>query len=244
MSEKIGDVLRQLGTSFTVRDIMISCEDFVTVDSEGEVGRFFDLYQDYDYTASLTRGQITAYYKRGEPEGFDLGQEDLLSDGTSLLDLLDLMANREFFFVLSANKICGFVHFSDLNHELVKLPLFVLLAAVESRLWSHFKEGLTEGDVEFVMAPDRFDEVKQRREKARKKNVDRGWEGLLYFREILELARNRGLIEVPTEDRKLLNNTRNRVAHHNRLLVERHEDVRKLAKVWTLCRELTGGSTY
>ncbi len=241
MSDRIGDVLRQLGTSFTVRDIMISCEDFVTVDSEGEVGRFFDLYQDYDYTASLTRGQITAYYKRGEPEGFDLGQEDLLSDGTSLLDLLELMANREFFFVLSANKICGFVHFSDLNHELVKLPLFVLLAAVETRLWSHVKEGLTEHDVENVMDPDRFTEMQQRREQARKKNVDRGWEGLLYFREILELAWYQGLIDTPTADQELLNNTRNRVAHHNRLLVEEHEDVRKLARIRNMCGELMSG---
>lgn len=217
---------------------MINCEDFLTVDSEWEVGRFFDLYQDYDYTASLTRGQITTYYRRGELEGFDLGQEDLLSDGTSLLDLLDLLVRREFFFVLSGNKVCGFVHFSDLNNELVKLPLFVLLATVESRLWSHVKEGLTESEVEYIMDYDRFDAVKRRRERARQKNVDRGWEGLLYLREILELARNRGLTETRTEDRELLNDTRNRVAHHNRLLVEEHEDVRKLAKMRKCCNEL------
>ncbi len=244
MSERVGDILKQLGTSFTVRDIMISYEDFAMVNSEREVGQFFDLNQDYDYTASLTRGQITTYYRRGELEGFDLRQEDLLSDGTSLLDLLELMANREFFFVLSANKIRGFVHFSDLNHELVKLPLFVLLAAVESRLWFNVKEGLTEGEVEYVMNPGRFDVVRQHREKARQKNVDRGWEGLLYFREILELARNRGLVEATTEDRELLNDTRNRVAHHNRLLIEEHKDIRKLARVRNLCRELMHGISY
>ncbi len=238
LGSRVGDVLRQLGSSFTVRDIMVSREDFVMVYREGEVARFFDSYQDFDYTASLTRGQIATYYKRGEPRGFELGQEDLLSDGTSLLDLLDLMSNREFFFVLSANRVCGFVHFSDLNHELVKLPLFVLLAAVESHLWSRVKEGLTENEVEHVMDHERFDEVRRLRQQAKKSNVDRGWEGLLYFREIMKLARHRGLVDISAGDQKLLNDTRNRIAHHNRLLVERHEDVRKLARNRNLCNEL------
>ncbi|MDP9474174.1 MAG: hypothetical protein M3R38_00460 [Actinomycetota bacterium] len=244
MGDKVSDTLRQLGTSFTVRDIMVPLEDLVLIDSESEAQCFFDKYEDFDYTASRTRGQITTYYKRGEPEGFDLGQEDLLSDGTSLLDLLDLMVGREFFFVLSANRVCGFVHFSDLNHELVKLPLFVLLAAVESHLWLHVKEGLTEDDVEYLMDPDRFHEVVRRRKEAREGNVDRGWEGLLYFREILELARNHGLIETPATDQELLNDTRNRVAHHNRLLVERHEDVRELARIRNLCQELMRANPY
>lgn len=242
MGDKVSDTLRQLGASFTVRDIMVPCEDFVLIDSESKAQCFFDKYEDFDYTASRTRGQITTYYKRGEPEGFDLGQEDLLSDGTSLLDLLDLMVGREFFFVLSANRVCGFVHFSDLNHELVKLPLFVLLAAVESRLWSYVKEGLTEGDVEFVMDPARFDQVVRRLKEARERNVDREWGGLLHFGEILELARFRDLIWISADDRCQLTKARNRVAHHDQLLVERHEDVRELARIRNLCRELMRGS--
>jgi hypothetical protein len=75
-------------------------------------------------------------------------QEDLLSDGTGLLDLLDLLASRDFFFALSANRICGFIHFSDLNNVLVKLPLFVLLAAVERRLWRRVREGLAQKELE------------------------------------------------------------------------------------------------
>lgn len=244
MGDKVSDTLRQLGTSFTVRDIMVPLEDLLLIDSESEARRFFDEYEDFDYTASRTRDQITTYYKRGEPEGFDLAQEDLLSDGTSLLELLSLMAGREFFFILSANRVCGFVHFSDLNHELVKLPLFVLLATVESRLWSHVKEGLTEDDVKYVMDPDRFHEVVQRLKEAREQNVNRGWEGLLYFSEILELARNHDLVDVSADERRRLNEARNRVAHHNRLLVEKHEDVRELARIRNLCRELMRASPY
>lgn len=238
MDDKVSEILGQLGAAFTVRDIMIPYEDFELIDSESEAHHFFDKYEDFDYTASLTRGQITTYYKRDVPGSFELRQADLLSDGTSLLELLSLMAGREFFFVLSANRICGFIHFSDLNHQLMKLPLFVLLAAVESRLWFHVREDLTEGEVEGVMHPNRFDEVKLRREKARKKNVDRGWEGLLYFGEILELASNRGLISISVDERHLLHNCRNRIAHHNGLLVEKHEDASKLARIRNLCREI------
>ncbi len=244
MGDKVSEILGQLGKSFAVRDIMIPYEDFVLIDSESEAHRFFDEYEDFDYTASPTRGRITTYYKRDVPGSFELGPEHLLSDGTSLLELLDLMVGRDFFFVLSANSVCGFVHFSDLNHELVKLPLFMLLAAAESHLWSHVKEGLTEAEVEFVMRAERFDEVVERLQEARERNVDKGWAGLLYFGEILELARNRGLIDIPADDRHLLEDTRNRVAHHNRLLVEKHEDVGELARIRNLCGKLMRGSPY
>ena len=244
MSDKISEILRQLGKSFTVRDIMIPYEHFVLIEGEWEAHRFFDEYDDFDYTASLQRGKITTYYRRDMPGSFELGQEHLLSDGTSLLELLNLMVSRDFFFVLSANRICGFVHFSDLNHELVKLPLFVLLAALESHLWSQVKEGLTTADVETVMSPERFDEVLGRLDETKERNVNIGWEGLLYFGEILELARNFDLLGISADDRNQLNHWRNRVAHHNRLLVERHEDVRELASIKNLCEKVMRGTPY
>jgi hypothetical protein len=117
LSDKVEDTLAQLGVAFAVRDIMTRYEDLQLVEDEPEARRFFEEQEDYDYTASPKTSRITTYYKRGEPKGHPLRQEDLLSDGTGLLDLLDLLAARDFFFVLSANRICGFVHFSDLNDE-------------------------------------------------------------------------------------------------------------------------------
>jgi hypothetical protein len=141
--------------------------------------------------------------------------------------------------VLSSNRICGFVHFSDLNDELVKLPLFVLLAAVERRLWHKIRAGLTEEELRKALTPERFDQVFRRFEEAREENVDRDLEGLLFFGEILKLAKNRGLLpSVSSDDRGRLNDVRNRVAHHDRLLIEKHKDMRKLVKVRDLCRRL------
>jgi hypothetical protein len=239
LSNKVEDTLAQLGAAFAVRDIMVRYEDLQLVDDESEARRFFEEQEDYDYTASPKTGRITTYYKRDELKGQLLRQEDLLSDGTGLLDLLDLLTARDFFFVLSANRICGFVHFSDLNDELVKLPLFVLLAAAERRLWHRVREGLTEAELEGALVPERLKQVLERFEEAKVQRADRDLEGLLFFGEILKLAKNRGLIpQISSDDRGRLNDTRNRVAHHDRLLVEKHKDVRKLAKIRDLCREL------
>jgi hypothetical protein len=239
LTNNVEDTLAQLGAAFAVRDIMVRYEDLQLVDDESEARRFFEEQEDYDYTASPKTGRITTYYKRDELKGQLLRQEDLLSDGTGLLDLLDLLTVRDFFFVLSANRICGFVHFSDLNDELVKLPLFVLLAAAERRLWHRVREGLTEAELEDALVPERLEQVLERFEEAKEQRADRDLEGLLFFGEILKLAKNRGLLpQVSSDDRGRLNDIRNRVAHHDRLLIEKHKDVRKLAKIRDLCREL------
>lgn len=239
MSVKVDDILAQLGAAFAVRDIMTRYEDLQLVDDEREARQFFEEQEDYDYTASPKTGRITTYYKRNDPNGHPLRHEDLLSDGTGLLDLLDLLAARDFFFVLSANRICGFVHFSDLNDELVKLPLFVLLAAAERWLWRKVREGLTEAELRSALVSDRLEQVLKRFKEAREQRADRDLEGLLFFGEILKLAKNRGMLpQISSNDRGRLNDTRNRVAHHDRLLIEKHKDVRKLAKVRDLCREL------
>ena len=92
------------------------------------------------------------------------------------------------------------------------------------------------------MMPERFDEVVECLQKARERNVDRGWAGLLYFGEILELASNSRLIDLSPNERNRLNDCRNGVTHHDRLLVEKHEDVRELASIRNLCEKLMRGS--
>lgn len=56
---------------------------------------------------------------------------DLISDGTKLLDIVEFLEEREVAFVLSHRHIDGYVHFSDFNHHLVKLTFYVILEAAE-----------------------------------------------------------------------------------------------------------------
>lgn len=239
MSTKVESTLAQLSAIFAVRDVMTDYKDLNLVNNELEAQRFFEEYDDYDYTAAPASGQITSYFRRGEPGAKPVRPENLISDGTNLLTLIDLLAERDFFFVLSRNEICGFVHFSDLNNELVKLPLYVLTQAIERHLWFAIEAKVTEVDLLKVLKEERFERVQQELEQAKRERVDRGWEGLLYFSDILNLARHFGLARLPSKDRSRLINIRNKVAHNDgRLLVEKQKDVRNLARVRELYSEL------
>ncbi len=238
---RIEDMLAQLGAAFTVRDIMIPYENFILVNEEREVRKFFSEHDDYDYTGILIEGRLARYFSRGDPDpvAHPIRQEDLISDGTEILALVDLLVDREFFFVLSKNNVSGFVHFSDLNNEVAKLPFFLLLAAAESHVWSHVKEGLTEAHLQKALGQERFDEIEQERRSAEEERADLGgWEGLLYLPEIFKLANYRELVRTSNKQRSDLITIRNRVAHNDRLLVEKHKDVDKLRRVRNLCASL------
>ncbi len=236
MNNRVQNILFQLGTAFTVRDVMTRYEDLILVNSGREAQQFFEEQDDYDYTAASSSGQITDYFRRYEPSAKPILTRDLISDGTSLLTLIDLLSERDFFFVLSKNEICGFVHFSDLNNELVKLPLYVLTQAVERHLWFAMGDRITESDLKEALSEERFERIQQELEHARRERVDRGWEGLLYFNDILNLSKQYGLARMSSKDCSQLTTTRNKVAHNDgRLLVEKHKDVSKLARVRELC---------
>ena len=49
----------------------------------------------------------------------------------ALIDLVDIFERRKFSFVLSYQSVNGYVHYSDLNHQLVKLTFYVLLEALQ-----------------------------------------------------------------------------------------------------------------
>jgi hypothetical protein len=151
------------------------------------------------------------------------------------------MSKRDFFFVLSSNTIAGFVHFSDLNKSLMKLPFFVLFETVERYLWPLVSSRLDESDLLKVVSEQRAETLKQRKVKAQKKDVDVGWSGLLSFDEILGFAIYYGIIQISHPDREVLANMRNRVAHTDKLLVEAHKDATKLVKTHELCQKIING---
>jgi hypothetical protein len=61
------------------------------------------------------------------------------------------------------------------------------------------------------------------------------------FPSILRLARHYGAIDLPDDEIRLLNDTRNKIAHSNSFLVTQYEDVDSLAKAYTVVQQLTDG---
>ena len=241
MSRPIDRVLRQLAATFTVRDIMVETEALLRAPSKADAQEMLARHSEFDIIPLPATGPITAYIRRDEQEVKKIGSPDLISDGTSLLEIPHLMSRRDFFFVLSSNTIAGFVHFSDLNKSLMKLPFFVLFEAVERHLWPLVSSRLDDSDLLKVVGEQRAETLKQRKAKAQKKDVDVGWSGLLSFNEIIGFAIHYGIIRISDPDRGVLANMRNRVAHTDKLLVEAHKDTAKLVKTHELCQKILNG---
>lgn len=114
---------------------MLETDALTRASSRGTAQELLTQHPEFDIILLPATGIVTAYVRRDKPEVLTIGSADLMSDGTSLLELPQLLTKRDCFFVLSSNTIAGFVHFSDLNKSLMKIPFFVLFEAVERYLW-------------------------------------------------------------------------------------------------------------
>jgi hypothetical protein len=238
MTQIIDHVLRQLAASFTVRDIMVERNNLVCSNSHDNAQLLLSQHPEYDIIPLPVTGPLTAYVRRDEQKVRKISSIDLISDGTSLMDLPCLLDDRVFFFVLSSNQINGYIHYSDLNNSLMKLPFFVLFEAVECFLWQLVSGRLDEADIPVVLDQDRVNTINKRKSKAQKNDVDMGWSGLFTFSEILKFAFHYGFIDTNNEDRDILTTVRNRVAHADKLLIKEHKDAKELAKTYNLCQQI------
>src|ERR1700733_4392455 len=119
----LDETLNRLATAFTVKDIMIPSSGLVCADDEEQAAVLSDANPDFNVIPIRREGKITGYFERSSRTARGFTPSDLIADGTKLLDLIEILEHREFVFVLSSEKGqgYGYVHFSDLNHHLVKL---------------------------------------------------------------------------------------------------------------------------
>ena len=110
---------------------MTGSPDLVSGTNDRDAASKSDANPDFDVIPIQRDGRLTGYFQRENRSTKRIAASDLISDGTSLLDLVDILEVRPFAFVLSRERIQGYVHFSDLNHQLVKLTLYVTLEAIE-----------------------------------------------------------------------------------------------------------------
>lgn len=217
--------LTQLAKTFTVRDVMVEAVDLVRAQNQSEAQEILQHHTGFDVIPISVNGSIEAYYCRDSSRVKQIRSDDLVSDGTSLLDLPSLLIRRKFFFVLSTNAVCGYIHFADLNKGQMKLPFFVLFEAVERRLWSFITNKPIDIDLRSVLDTERSQALEKRMQRARKKDVDAGWDGLLSFNEIIRFCVYYGILDLEHEERDLLSSIRNRIVHSDKLLVNEHKTI-------------------
>jgi hypothetical protein len=231
-------VVARLDRIFSVEDIMTPVE---LLERVGSIEEARPLFSKYDVVPYPKRGKIESFFKKydeydlGKPS--DLKPDYLISDTTSLLNMPQLLNQAPFRFVISADKIAGYVHYSDLNKPAMKVPLFVLIQAMEKKLWNKFEKEITESIVRDVF-PGNALRLIAKQDKAIKDNVDIGWVGIFTLPDILRLANHFGATDLSNDQIKSLQSTRNDVSHSDKNLIGKHRNVSKLVEVLKLCQSI------
>lgn len=233
------ETLKRLAITFTVRDIMVPEAGLTCAGNGIEAANVSKKNPDFSVIPLRENAKLTGYFLRDSHTLREIALNDLISDGTSLLDLVQIFEDREFSFVLSHREIAGYVHFSDLNHHLVKLTFYVILEALERKAlssipWKNDRECLSEN-----LDPMRFAQID--RQYKRDGDAARSLFNYLNISDVLRLAVNAGTIRIDDNIVKAMKHVRNGAAHASENIVGDFDSVKKLAIVRRECLRVLGG---
>jgi hypothetical protein len=214
---------------------MVPKERLVYASSEAGARELLERNPNFDVIPIDQGGNLCAYLERSSGHIRSIGLHDIVSDATTILDLVDILKDRRYCFVLVSNRIAGYVHFSDLNNRLVKLPYFIILEAFERYLVDKIGILITEDTLEKVLDSNRIKEIKDRMRRQIKNRAELGWVSLLSFDEIVRCGCYLGKLRLNGAEVQMISQTRNCVCHADRVLVGSHEDVKRLAKAKGIC---------
>lgn len=229
----IAETLKRLAITFTVRDIMTRGADLVCAADEGKAPMVSANNPEFDVIPIKSGEIITGYFNRTSCSPSKLTLDDVISDGTNLLDLVDICERRQFSFVLGEQDIKGYIHFSDLNHHLVKLTFYVVLEALERKTLELIPRSNEPEYLKRNLLPNRFAQIESQYEKAGQ--AARSRLSYLNISDILHLAALAGKITIQEDIIKAVKQVRDGAAHALENLVSSYEDVTKLANVKREC---------
>jgi hypothetical protein len=237
---RIEETLNRLAVAFTVKDIMTPRAGLVCGVDAAQARSVSDKNPDYDVIPIQQEGTLTGYFDRKARRTRKIAPADLIADGTNLLDLVDILEKRQFCFVLTSQKIEGYVHYSDLNHQLVKLTFYVILAALE-RSARNSIQGRSDGEsLKRDLTPERFKQIDRAYKRAGR--AARDLVSYLNISDILRLAALAGAISVEDRLIKSVKKVRDGAAHGLENLISSYDDVSTLANVKRECLRVLGSA--
>ncbi|WP_066304095.1 hypothetical protein [Bacillus sp. FJAT-29814] len=103
--------------------------------------------KDYDIFGVRDKDRVIGFVKRDDLnsdqkiENFvrKFSADDLISDSTSLIDLLDIFQDKEFIFILERNSVSKIVTVADLQKQPIRMLAFSLISLLEMYLLSLIK---------------------------------------------------------------------------------------------------------
>lgn len=132
--------------------------------------------------------------------------------------------------MLVENRLAGYVHYSDLNNDVAKLPLFILLENVEHHLVGKVRSLVEEDNLAEVLTEERLGRAREKMSHMQDEGTELDWTTVLYFRELLQFAQHfRELPPMTQEDIDALSRVRNKVCHATEPLIDEREDIANLS---------------
>jgi hypothetical protein len=234
----VKETMKRLAIAFTARDIMIPRRELVCAESESEAEVVSQTNPDFSIIPIRRKGKVGGYFERDTHSVKEIALSDLISDGTSLLNLVDIFKDRQFCFILSHRQIAGYVHFSDLNHHLVKLTFYVILEALERKLLNSIQR---EDDTDYLhrnLDPRRFEQIAKQYK--RHGDAARNLFNYLNISDILQLAVKANKVRMDSETIRAAKRFRDGAAHPSLNLVANYHEVKKLVTVKRECLRILG----
>jgi hypothetical protein len=212
---------------------MVSINDLVCATDASDAKKESKHHPSFSYIPIKGGNGLSAYYCRDTRKVDSIRVPDLISDGTGILDLVDALENRKFAFILGPRQIDGYVHYSDLNHPLVKLTFYVLLEGVERFALDSVMNKLNDDFLKKTLGEPRFRQIQQ----SYKRSGDAGQSIINYLNisDILKLACAAETLVIDAGLIKTVKRVRNGAAHVSENLVSDYSDVMKLAQVKAQC---------
>lgn len=135
--EKLRDIFENSLTVELLAEEMTTCtmdDDALSILKQMEI-------VDYDIMGVVENGKTIGYVKQAELSDGNIAEyyhsfsaEDLISDSTSVLELLNILQNKDYVFILEQNSVTKIVTVADLHKQPIRMLTFSLISLLEMYL--------------------------------------------------------------------------------------------------------------
>ncbi|MGJ7913044.1 hypothetical protein [Neobacillus sp. LXY-1] len=133
--------------------------------------------RDFDVYGVEIKGKIAGFILRdelfeGTVEDFyrPFHSEDLISDSTSLIELLEILRDRKYIFILEKNKVSKIVTIADLHKQPIRMLVFSLISLLEMLLISLIKDVFPDDSWKEHLSDERLVKATEMLQKRMEKN--------------------------------------------------------------------------
>lgn len=146
----IENLFYRLNEVFSVKDIS---NKLVTAGSFEEA-KSIHFQMEFDRVPIKKGEKIRTYYDSNSDSEKKIKPHEMISESTGVLEALNHLSKRDFYFVLSGNDITHIVHYLDLNNPLVLVPIYTQISygeiAIRNFARSKNKDNTPEGIEKFL----------------------------------------------------------------------------------------------